>query len=116
MVIRSVAGCGPASPVAEPIGEPFDSNSARIAIRASADSEMPRLAARSAKRCFSSGVGRAVIEKARGVGWLLFTRSPLLVQQNADTSLSCHQNNTNSKTGDSNSGRVPDIGEFERDK
>jgi len=38
------------------------------------------------------------------------------VQQNADTSLSCHQNNTNSKTGDSNSGRVPDIGEFERDK
>jgi hypothetical protein len=38
------------------------------------------------------------------------------VQQNADTSLSCHHNNTNSKTDESNSGLGPDIGEFESDK
>ena len=38
------------------------------------------------------------------------------MQQNADTSLSCHHNNTNSKSDVSNSEVVPDIGEFELDK
>jgi len=37
------------------------------------------------------------------------------VQQNADNSLSCHQNNTNSKTDGSNLS-VPDIGEFYADQ
>jgi hypothetical protein len=38
------------------------------------------------------------------------------VQQNADISLSCHHNNTNSKTGVSNLRLGPDIGEFGDDK
>ena len=38
------------------------------------------------------------------------------MQQNADTSLSCHHNNTNSKTGDSNTEFVSDLEEFESDK
>jgi hypothetical protein len=37
------------------------------------------------------------------------------VQQNADTSLSCHQNNTNSKTDGSNLS-APDIGDFSADQ
>ena len=86
-----------------------------MAIRASADSEMPRETANSAKRCFSTRVGRAVMD-----GWLdevvlLFTGRDPLVQQNADTSLSCHQNNTNSKDAVSNSCAAPDIGLRERD-
>jgi hypothetical protein len=40
---------------------------------------------------------------------LLFTKYDLLVQQNADTSLSCHQNNTNSKSAVANSRVAPDI-------
>ena len=56
-----------------------------------------------------------MMEGARDVGALLFTRRFLLVQQNADNSLSCHQNNTNSKTDGSNLS-VPDIGEFYADQ
>jgi hypothetical protein len=105
-VIRSVAGCRPDSIVSVLVGEPFDSNTARMAIRARADSEMPRLAANSANCSFSVGVGRAVIEGLREVGMLLLTRKTSFVQQNADTSLSCHHNNTNPKTclRDSNNG------------
>jgi hypothetical protein len=56
------------------------------------------------------------MEKVRGVESLPFTGRPLVVQQNADTSLSCHHNNTNSKTGNSNSEHAPDVGVFEMDK
>ncbi len=38
------------------------------------------------------------MEQVRDVGSLLFTRRSTLVQQNADTSLSCHHNKTNSET------------------
>ena len=74
-----------------------------MAISANADSEMPLLAATCANRSFSAGVGRAVMDGMRAVGLLLFTRHAPLVQQNADTSLSCHPNNTDSKQDRSNS-------------
>lgn len=38
------------------------------------------------------------------------------MQQKADTSLSCHHNNTNLKIGGSGLGAVTDVGEFERDE
>src|SRR5438876_592228 len=41
---------------------PFESSSERMPIRARVDSDIPRLEASSAKRRFSSAVGRAVIE------------------------------------------------------
>jgi hypothetical protein len=47
---------------------------------------------------------------------VLFMRKALLVQQNADTSLSCHHNNTNSETGFSHSNSATNIGESERGK
>ena len=43
------------------------------------------------------GVVASAPESALAVGLLLFTRHVPLVQQNADTSLSCHQNNTDSE-------------------
>jgi hypothetical protein len=82
------------------------SSTARIAIRANADSETPLMAANSAKRSFSETVGRAVMDGMRAVGLLLFTRHVPPVQQSADTSLSCHQNNTDSKENNSNPNRV----------
>ena len=78
-------------------GAPLDSSKARMAISANADSEIPLLAANCTKRSFSASAGRAVMDGLRGVGMLLLTRNVPLVQQNADTSLSCHQNNTDSK-------------------
>src|SRR4030095_17156440 len=63
----------------------------RIAIRASVDSDIPRLAANVAKRSFSAGVGRAVIDGRRDAEPLLLTMDTPCVQQKADASLSCHQ-------------------------
>jgi hypothetical protein len=60
-VIRSVAGWRLDSSDVAPGNGPSDSRSARIAIRANADSEMPLLAANCANRSFSPGVGRAVM-------------------------------------------------------
>ena len=59
MVMRSVAGAGVSTHLA---GGPFESSSERMPIRARVDSDIPRLEASSAKRRFSSAVGRAVIE------------------------------------------------------
>ena len=53
---------------------------------------------------------------AREVGALLFTRSALLVQQNADTSLSCHHNNTASEWTKHNSGVAANLQAFGKDK
>jgi hypothetical protein len=60
IVMRSTAG----SRVFVEVGAPamFDSSSERRAIDASRASDTPRLTARVAKRCFSSGVTRTVIE------------------------------------------------------
>jgi hypothetical protein len=87
-----------------------------MAISANADSEMPLLAATCANRSFSVRVGRAVMDGMRTVGLLLLTRHVPLVQQNADTSLSCHQNNTDSKEDSSNSDGVTDIEYIEHGK
>jgi hypothetical protein len=62
-----------------------------MAIRANADSEIPRLAANVAKRSFSAGVGRIVIDGRREAEPLLLTMETPSVQQKADASLSCHQ-------------------------
>jgi hypothetical protein len=62
-----------------------------MAIRASADSDIPRLAASVAKRSFSAGVGRTVIDGRREAEPLLLTMETPCVQQKADASLSCHQ-------------------------
>src|SRR4026208_1017582 len=64
------------------------SSKERMAIRASVDSDIPRLAANAAKRSFSAGVGRAVIDGRRGVEPLLLTMKAPFVQQKADASLS----------------------------
>jgi hypothetical protein len=61
-----------------------------MAIRASVDSDIPRLAANVAKRSFSAGVGRAVIDGRREAEPLLLTMETPCVQQKADASLSCH--------------------------
>jgi hypothetical protein len=63
-----------------------------MAIRASVDSDIPRLAANVAKRSFSAGVGRTVIDGRREAEPLLLTMETPFVQQKADASLSCHQN------------------------
>jgi hypothetical protein len=66
MVIRSVAGSRVAAGrVDSDDTAVFDCSSARLATRASADSERPRAVASSAKHCFSVGVGRAVIDGSR---------------------------------------------------
>ena len=105
-MIRSVAAWRADSGAVVLAEGSVDSSKARIAIRANADSETPLLAANFANRSFSARVGRAVMDGMRAVGLLLFTRHVPLVQQNADTSLSCHQNNTDSKENRSNSDRV----------
>src|ERR1041384_7061377 len=66
------------------------SSKERIAIKASVASDIPRLAANAAKRSFSAGVGRAVIDGRREAEPLLTMETPC-VQQKADASLSCHQ-------------------------
>jgi hypothetical protein len=115
-VIRSVAAWRADSGAVVLAEGPVNSSKARIAIRANADSETPLLAANFAKRSFSTRVGRAVMDGIRAVGLLLFTRHVPLVQQNADTSLSCHQNNTDSKADSSNSDGVTDIEWIEQGK
>jgi len=62
-----------------------------MAINASADSEIPREAASAVKRSFSCNVGRAVIEARRAEITSPLTVCAPSLQQNADTSLSCHQ-------------------------
>ena len=69
----------------------LQSSKERMAIRASVDSDIPRLAANVAKRSFSAGVGRAVIDGRREAEPLLLTMEAPFVQQKADASLSCHQ-------------------------
>jgi hypothetical protein len=51
------------------------------------------------------------MEGLRDPGVLLFTSNASLVQQKADTSLSCHQNNTDSKRGTYDSGAAADVEE-----
>jgi hypothetical protein len=70
------------------------SSHARMAISASVDSDMCRWAASAANTRFSCGVGRAVIVGAIDFKPPSFTARNLQLQQNADTSLSCHQSNT----------------------
>ncbi len=67
-----------------------ESSNARIAISASVDSETCRRAATVANRCFSSGVGRVVIVGAIDFEAPTFIARKSELQQNADTSLSCH--------------------------
>jgi hypothetical protein len=98
MVIRSVAASrGDAFGISAMKGVPGISN-ARSVATASAHSESPRLAANSANCRFSSGVRRTVMVGNRELALLPITRADPLVQHIADTSLSCHQQNTNSKT------------------
>lgn len=84
------------------------SNRERIAINMRADSETRSLVASSTNWRFTSADGRAVIEGLREVEMFSFTRSILLVLQNADISLSCHHNNTDPDLGRSNSIVVTD--------
>src|SRR5579883_2656829 len=98
MVIRSVAASRrDALGILSAEGVPGVSN-ARSVATASAHSESPRLAANSASRCFSSGERRTVMVGNRDLALSLVTRVDPLVQHIADTSLSCPQQNTNSKT------------------
>ncbi len=76
-VIRSVAAWRLDSGVVAPGRGPFDSNKARMAISANADSENPLLAANCAKRSFSASAGRAVMDGLRGVGLLSFMECAL---------------------------------------
>lgn len=105
IVIRSVDGSGSGGGVLVSAGTETRSlsNRERIAISASVDSETRSLVASSANRRLSSAEGRAVMEGLRDVEMVSFTRRILLVLQNADISLSCHQNNTDSDMGCSNS-------------
>src|SRR6186713_120737 len=86
MVMRSVARSRCAGPafVSE---TSLQFSKERIAIRASVDSDIPRLAANVAKRSFSAGVGRAVIDGRREAEPLLLTMEAPCVQQKADASL-----------------------------
>src|SRR6185437_7755747 len=98
MVIRSVAASrGDALGISSTEDVPGISN-ARSVVTASAHSESPRLAANSANRRFSSGASRTVMVGNRELPLALVTRADPLVQHIADTSLSCPQQNTNSKT------------------
>ena len=110
IVIRSVDGSCSGGDVRVSAGTETGllSNKERIAISASVDSETRSLVASSANRRFSPGEGRAVMEGLGDVEMFSFTRSILLVLQNADISLSCHQNNTDSDLGRSNSVVVAD--------
>jgi len=65
-----------------------------MAISASLDSDICRCAATAANQRFSSGVGRAVTVGALDFEATLFTVRNLQLQQNADTSLSCHLEKT----------------------
>ena len=96
IVIRSWAG-----PLLDGLGGKSgdcDSSQARMAITASVDSEICRWAATAANRRFSSDVGRAVIVGAADFKALSFTARNSELQQNADTSLSCHQSSNDPAT------------------
>jgi hypothetical protein len=67
-----------------------DSSHARMATSANLDSDMCRWAATAVNQRFSSSVGRAVIVSALDFELTLFTARKPELQQNADTSLSCH--------------------------
>jgi hypothetical protein len=74
------------------------SSHARMAISARVDSEIRRWAASAANTRFSCGVGRAVIVGAVDFKAPSFTARNLELQQNADTSLSCHHSNQDPTT------------------
>jgi hypothetical protein len=67
-----------------------ESSNERMAISASADSDICRLVAIAANKRFSSGVGRAVIDRTVDFKVVSFTARQRLLRQIADTSLSCH--------------------------
>src|SRR5277367_4080968 len=93
IVIRSRAG-----PLLDGMGiksANCESSNARMAISASADSDICRCAATAANKRFSCDVGRAVIEGTVDCKAPSFTAPNLELQQNADTSLSCHHSNNN---------------------
>jgi hypothetical protein len=71
---------------------------ARMAISASLDSDICRWAAIAVNARFSSSVGRAVIVGASDFRAPSFTARKLQLQQNADTSLSCHHSNNDPTT------------------
>src|SRR5882762_6572079 len=92
MVIRSVAA--PVSAAAVVVGGtlPSRSSTVRMAMSASADSDMPARSASHAKRAFSAVEGRAVIEGRND----LAERHVMMKAAsaaNADTPLSCPQTN-----------------------
>jgi hypothetical protein len=98
MVIRSVAGSRHGA-LGMPTTEDVSGiSNARSVTTASAHSESPRLAANSANRLFSSGERRTVMVGNRVLALSLVTSAAPLAQHIADTSLSCPQQNTNSKT------------------
>jgi hypothetical protein len=82
----------------------------------SVDSETCSLVASSTNWRFTSADGRAVMEGLREVEVFSFTRSVLLVLQNADISLSCNHNKTDSNLGCSNSIVVTDGEQVRWDK
>jgi hypothetical protein len=87
-VIRSTAG-----PLFEVVGRELgtsESSNDLMATSASADSDNYRLVAIAVNKRFSSGVGRAVIDGAVDFKVVSFTGRQRLLQQIADTSLSCH--------------------------
>jgi len=104
IVIRSVDGSRSGGGVPGSAGAEMRwlSNRERIAINMRADSETRSLLASSTNWRFTSADGRAVMEGLGDVEMFSFTRSVLLVLQNADISLSCHHNNTDSDLGRSN--------------
>src|SRR5277367_137271 len=75
-----------------------EASNVRMAISASVDSDTRSFAATSANERFSCGVGRAVIDGAVDFRALAFTARERLLQQNADTSLSCLHSNTDPTT------------------
>src|SRR3989449_8038883 len=85
MVIRSVAATRGA--VGETCCRESVAITARMAVNASADSDRPRAAASVAKRSFSSGEGRAVIEGSVDLAERQVMRKAASAA-NADTSLS----------------------------
>ena len=94
--MRSTAG-----PLFDGLGgksDVWESSNARMAIRASVDSDTCRWAATAANKRLSCGVGRAVIDGAVAFAAPSFTaRQPVLLHI-ADTSLSCHHSNNDPTT------------------
>src|SRR3974390_707543 len=96
IVIRSKA-----APLLEGVGSKSGDcklSQARMAIRARVDSEIWRWAASAANARFSCGVGRAVIVGGVDFKAPSVTVRNIQLQQNADTSLSCHHPKNNLTT------------------